>query len=155
MAPVLLYHLRAAWQHLWVTTGSVAAGTMRSCLGSCGTKNAVALAHKCSINRLDRFITAAAAQQASYTTAVQQPLRVLDSSSGPELLQHLDTLMFDQDGVLWRGHDLIPNAVEVGGTHALDGAGLGASLVGCCQFLFVSTGIKPPATVHANCMHVA
>jgi len=86
---------------------------MRSCLGSYGTKNAVALAQQCSINRLHRIITAAAAQHASCTTAVQQPLRVLDSSSGPELLQQLDTLIFDQDGVLWRGHDLIPNAVEV------------------------------------------
>lgn len=49
-----------------------------------------------------------AAQQTSTTLRPQ----ILDSSSGPQLLQQLDTLLFDQDGVLWRGQDIIPNAVE-------------------------------------------
>jgi ribonucleotide monophosphatase NagD (HAD superfamily) len=38
---------------------------------------------------------------------------LLDAASAPPLLARLDTLIFDQDGVLWRGQDLIPNAIEV------------------------------------------
>jgi hypothetical protein len=58
--------------------------------------------------------TAAQAHPTTLNTAPtsHQP-RLLDSSTGPAVLQQLDTLMFDQDGVLWRGQDLIPNAVEV------------------------------------------
>jgi hypothetical protein len=62
----------------------------------------------------------AAAGQATQAAAAlglqqqqQQQPRVLDCRSGPEVLQQLDTMMFDQDGVLWRGQDLIPKAVEV------------------------------------------
>ncbi|KAF6251565.1 HAD-like domain-containing protein [Scenedesmus sp. NREL 46B-D3] len=38
---------------------------------------------------------------------------MLDEISGLGVLQQLDTIIFDCDGVLWRGNDTIPNAVEV------------------------------------------
>ncbi|WIA32649.1 hypothetical protein OEZ86_003450 [Tetradesmus obliquus] len=48
------------------------------------------------------------------TPAVQQAAapRLLDEQSGPKVLQQLDTIIFDCDGVLWRGSDTFTNAVE-------------------------------------------
>jgi hypothetical protein len=37
----------------------------------------------------------------------------LDNVTGQELLQDVDTIIFDCDGVLWRGNEIIPCAVEV------------------------------------------
>lgn len=37
---------------------------------------------------------------------------MLDNTSGPALLAELDCLLFDCDGVLWRGNEAIPRAVE-------------------------------------------
>eukprot|EP00775_Hariotina_reticulata_P009141 gene9141-9309_t len=36
----------------------------------------------------------------------------LDNVTGQELLQEVDTIIFDCDGVLWRGNEVIPCAVE-------------------------------------------
>lgn len=52
---------------------------------------------------------AAAPTAAAPATTTPQ---LLDNAGGPALLQRLDTLIFDCDGVLWRGNDVIPFAVD-------------------------------------------
>ena len=54
---------------------------------------------------------AAAAAAASATTS--EPVHVLDEHSAPSVLSGVDTIVFDCDGVLWRGSEVLTNAAEV------------------------------------------
>ncbi len=54
----------------------------------------------------------AAAQSAVTGVQQQHQPQMLDVQSGPAMLQDVDTLLFDCDGVLWRGNTLVNNAAE-------------------------------------------
>lgn len=83
------------------------------------TPNKLCALHNALIRNCHASALPASPITASFTTSTQHDASVvtprrLDSTCAPALLRQLDTLIFDQDGVLWRGQDLIPNAVEVG-----------------------------------------
>ncbi|PNW82043.1 hypothetical protein CHLRE_06g271400v5 [Chlamydomonas reinhardtii] len=60
-----------------------------------------------------RAATAATAVDVPSTSATSvTPLTVLDERTAPERLRETSTLIFDCDGVLWRGSEIIHNAPE-------------------------------------------
>lgn len=47
-----------------------------------------------------------------HVSAHQQALHVQDASSAPGILDSIDTLVLDCDGVLWKGSEVLSNTAE-------------------------------------------